>query len=805
MFPVLSANTPSGAYTLSNSLRFRASAGAYLNKIYTSATQDTNNKIKTYSMWFKRGALGGTYTLLSNVLDGNNFWALIVTSDVLELYAVNSSSITLNLITTQVFRDPSSWYHIVVAVDTTQATASNRVKIYVNGSQITAFSTASYMAQNSTDAAFFAPASSSWTAKIGRLIPTTFDYYLDGYLTEINVIDGQALTPSSFGSTNATTGVWQPARYTGTYGTNGFYLKFSDIAQTVSSNVGLGKDFSGNTNYFVTNNISTTAGTTYDAMTDVPTLTSATVANYCMLNPLNTGLAPSQGNLTLTQGAASWVSAGSTIIQSTGKYYFESRMSTVSASNYIGIGLKIAGAVGIEYAGQNTGSYGGILASTTFSLYANGITGTSTSVTATTSTPIQIAVDFDAGKMWFGFNNTWIGGGSPASGTSPTYTFTANTPLQPIVSAYANDCYANFGQQPFSYTPPTNFVALNTYNLPTSTIVQGNKYMDATLYTGNLTGQSITNAAAFKPDLVWIKSRSAATDNKLTDSVRGATIALVSNSTAAETTDATGMTAFNANGFTVGVNTTYNNTAATYVGWQWQAGQGSSSSGTGTGGMSSVVQSVNTSAGFSVVTFTGNATNGTFTHGLGVAPKMLIIKNRTSAGSWGVWHISLSTPTTALLLLDSTAAQSNNATYWNSTVPTSSVVSMGTAWASGNYVAYCWAEIAGFNKFGSYVGNGSTDGPFVYTGFRPKWIMIKNSNIGSDWIILDTSRDSYNMEINYLIPDTAGAEASGASIQLDGLSNGFKIRGTWVGINTSGNTIIYAAFAENPFKNALAR
>ena len=782
-----SGTTIAGAYTLSNSLRFRASASAYLNRTFTTPT---NNKIFTWSAWVKLGTIPSSR---EGIFVASNSGATVYfilefnASAGLSIFDSNTSAPAPILVTTQVFRDPSAWYHIVIAVDTTQATAANRIKIYINGSQITSFSSATYPAQNSN------PYMNSAVAHAISSYQPYSAFYFDGYMTEVNFIDGQALTPSSFGSTNATTGVWQPAKYTGTYGTNGFYLNFNSIALTSGSNAGLGKDNSGNGNYWNTNNISVTAGTTYDAMTDVPTLTSATVANYCVINPIDpTAASISNANLSMTSTGAVYRATRATFGMSSGKWYWEQVFSGASQNGLCGVGLNTASLA--NYVGGDANGWGYYAANGN---KYNNATGAAYGATYVAGDIIGIAFDADAGTLIFYKNNT-------SQGTA--YTLTTGLTYYPMLSQYNSDIWnVNFGQRPFSYTPPSGYKALNTYNLPDSTVVKGNKVMDATLYTGNLTGQSITNAATFKPDLVWIKSRSAATDNKLTDSVRGATIALISNSTGAETTDVTGLTAFNTNGFTVGASTVYNNTAATYVGWQWQAGQGSSSSGTGTGGMSSVVQSVNTSAGFSVVTFTGNATNGTFTHGLGVAPKMFIIKNRTSAGSWGVWHNSLSTPTTALLLLDSTGAQSNAATYWNSTVPTSSVVSMGTAWASGNYVAYCWAEIAGFNKFGSYVGNGSTDGPFVYTGFRPKWIMIKNSNIGSDWIILDTSRDSYNMEINYLIPDTAGAEASGASVQLDGLSNGFKIRGSWVGINTSGNTIIYAAFAENPFKNALAR
>jgi hypothetical protein len=320
--------------------------------------------------------------------------------------------------------------------------------------------------------------------------------------------------------------------------------------------------------------------------------------------------------------------------------------------------------------------------------------------------------------------------------------------------------------------------------------------MDATLYTGTLLSNAITNAAAFKPDLVWVKSRSAATDNKLTDSVRGVTKGLISNTTAAETTDTQGLTAFNTNGFTVGTNTDYNNLAATYVAWQWQAGQGLTSSNTN-GTITSTV-SVNASAGFSIATFTtsGGYSTGTVGHGLGVAPAMYIVKNRNgSAIHWNTYHQSLGN--TQALYLDLTNAAATSSAFWNNTSPTSSVFSIGTnLYASQDYVAYCWTPIAGYSAFGSFSGNGLTDGTFIYTGFLPRFVMVKRTSSADDWRILDTARNTYNVMNLELYPNAASAETT--VTDFDVLSNGIKLRNLFSG------TYIYAAFATNPFKNSLA-
>jgi len=306
--------------------------------------------------------------------------------------------------------------------------------------------------------------------------------------------------------------------------------------------------------------------------------------------------------------------------------------------------------------------------------------------------------------------------------------------------------------------------------------------------------------------LVWVKSRSAATDHAWYDSVRGTTKQLESNNTGAETTEATGLTAFGNAGFTVGALAQMNTSAATYVGWQWQAGQGTSSSNTN-GTITSTV-SVNASAGFSVVTYTGTGANATVGHGLGVAPSLIIVKQRSSAGeNWQVYSSALA-DATYRIRLNTTDGQDVQTTMWNSTAPTSSVFSIGTAsgvnTSAATYVAYCWANISGFSSIGRYTGNGSADGPFIYTGFRPKFVIIKRIDAVGDWYTFDSVRDPYNATAQGLLPNTSQAEATYTGWG-DLLSNGFKIRRTDGAWNASGGTYIYMVYAENPFRNSLAR
>jgi hypothetical protein len=798
---VFTANGPSG-YNLTNSLRFRQSASAYLNR---TPTVTSNRRTWTWSGWVKLGEIGRWEGIFNAGSSGNQFAMYLYTDSTLYIQDYTGSN-NIYLQTTQVFRDPSAWYHIVFAVDTTQATSTDRFKLYINGTQVTSFVSTTYPSQNYDTQVN----STSYQNNLGLnyQFGTGNAKYFDGYMDEINFIDGQALTPSSFGETSTTTGVWQPKKYTGTYGTNGFYLPFTDnSALTTSSNVGLGKDFSGNANYWTTNNISITSGTTYDSMTDVPTLTSATTANYCVLSPLDYYSpylnAPTEGNLkqSNTTGSA-WGINRSTIGITSGKWYVEVTQTgsnlfagVVSGSTSLTFPL-FTGSSGL-YAFFNNG------AGTTGYPYANGTSGTV--FTIASGDVIGLAYDYDAQTLAIYRNNSLEATVTSIPKTDPMF-FCAAFAQTTATTSW------NFGQRPFAYTPPTGFNRLNTFNLPTPTIgatasSQANKYMNIALYTGTGSSQSITGVG-FQPDWTWIKGRSGATDHGLYDAVRGVQKQLESNNTDAETTETTGLTAFGSDGFTVGALAQLNTSSATYVGWNWKAnGAGS----TNTAGSITSTVSANTTAGFSVVTYTGNGSNSTVGHGLGVAPSMVIVKCRSTAGeSWHTYHVGLSSPANTVYL-NGTAAQSSFPTCFNSmSTLNSTLFSLGTDGASNGsgrtYVSYVFAPIAGYSAFGSYTGNGSSDGTFVYTGFKPRFIMTKNASAsGSNWSIQDTSRSTYNVTDSRLFPNDSSAEISNGDGLVDINSNGFKIRTSHFGMNGSGNTIIYMAFCESPFKYANAR
>jgi hypothetical protein len=342
--------------------------------------------------------------------------------------------------------------------------------------------------------------------------------------------------------------------------------------------------------------------------------------------------------------------------------------------------------------------------------------------------------------------------------------------------------------------------------MPTPTIPAGDVYMNATTYTGNGTaGRVITVPNMTNVGFAWVKLRSGSDDHRLANTVTGGNKHLQSNSTGAESTGTNVIQAFSGNTFTVGSDNSVNVNGSTYVGWTWANG---GTAVTNTAGSITSQVSANTTSGFSVVTYSGNSTSGaTVGHGLGVAPSMVILKRRNGAEAWPVYHSGM--PSAAYYMrLNATDAQDTAASFMNNTAPSSTVFTLGNGGFSNTsgstYVAYCWAPIAGYSAFGSYTGNGSTDGPFVYLGFRPRFIMIKRTNAAEDWNIWDSSRSPFNLASVMLRPNTANAD-DGTVAGIDLLSNGFKWRNTWSGTNASGSTYIYMAFAENPFKYANAR
>jgi hypothetical protein len=777
------------------SLRFNSADSAYLSRTPASAG---NRKTWTWAGWVKRSGLSSFQRIfVAYQPSGVDTWLRFEDSNQLRLQFSDNGVNSGQLITTAVFRDPSAWLHIVAVADTTNSTSTERMRLYVNGSRITIFSSSANPSQNYD---------TGINATIGHYIGQNgigFEYF-SGYLADIHFIDGQALDPTSFGEFSAITGVWMPKAYTGTYGTNGWQLKFEDNSNNTATT--LGKDTSGNGNNWTPNNLSVTAGAGNDSLVDVPTngtassggdAGGATTGNYCTWNPLdNGGVTLSNGNLDGSATVA-WKNVRGTIaFPGSGKWYFE---VVPGGSALMGIGIAAANK---NLTDQSTGTFVGYNEDGRF--YKDGSINASGKATYTSGDVIGVAFDCDTNSVTFYKNNVSQGSVTPTTGVS----------YFPFVQISNASFVGNWGARSFAYTAPSGFKALCTANLPAPTIEKPSTVMDVVTYTGTGSTLTATSSLGFSPDLVWIKSRSAATDHTLYDVVRGAQARLESNNTDTEVTSDNGLTAFNSNGFTLGTLAQVNTNAATYAGWCFDCGSSTVTNNTGT--ITGAQVRANSSAGTSVVAYTGNNTAGaTVGHGLGVAPGLIIIKRRGTADDWLVYHSALGA--TKHLLLNSTAAEATGSNRWNSTAPTSTVFSLGSHNSvngnSNTYIAYCFAPVSSYSAFGSYTGNGSADGPFVYTGFRPRWVMIKNTGNGYDggslafshsWVIVDAARYGYNVVMPFLGANKADAEYT-ANIRLDLLSNGFKIRtNTGTDIN-GGETMIYAAFAESPFQYARAR
>ena len=775
---VLPANA---SYTVANSARFISGNSDYLSKTFASG----NRQKFTFSTWVKRSKLGAQQEILLAGSTGASASDIrFLTSDALEVNDYQSGY-DIQLDTSAVFRDPAVWLHIVVAIDTTQVTTSNRVLIYVNGQQITSFSLATYPSQNLNTMY-----NSNVSYSIGSTQPIVATY-IDAYLADTYFVDGQALSPTSFGSYDAN-GYWRPIAYTGTYGTNGFHLNFSNGAS-------LGTDSSGNGNNWTVNGLAAT-----DQVLDSPTNSFATI------NPLGdafgangSNLALSRGNLRATNSANG--AALGTLSISVGKWYWEEKPTTVGA-----------GIAGLTKSNRNLTlnpgvdlSWWGMYYNPTQNLIANGSNPCGVG-SITSSDLAQVAVDATNAasvKLWVGKNNTWYDSscgttGNPTAGTNATQTITANVDLYPYFGSGNSSSVwdINFGQGGISgttfdsasggnfiYTPPNGFLALSTANLPVPTIAQPNKYFDAKTYTGNGSTQSITGLN-FQPDLVWLKDRTTTSNHGLFDSVRGATIYWSSNSSAAETTDAQSLTAFLTNGFSLGTASAFNTNANNYISWLWKKAP--------------------TTDGVDIQDFAWQNTAFTVSHNLGVTPAMVIVVVRGIADHRYVWHQSLSSATQSFLELDNTIGDTTNSLVWGNTAPTASVIKF--AGASDNVIAdtgysgrgtlYAFAPVAGFSAFGKYTGNGSADGPFVYTGFKPRFIMLKQADGTTSWYNMDTARDTYNPALHATVLQTSGVEATNSTdYSVDFLSNGFKLRTSDSFHNASGGNYIYAAFADVPF------
>ena len=802
--------TSGGGYDIDQSIRFNKNNSAYMHRTPSSAT---NQKTWTWSGWVKgyfdrssgdivvfgAGNSGGTYTTELRFQ---------VSTEKLYFFTSGTGG-TTSLISSSVYRDPTAWYHIVIAVDTTQSTSTDRIKIYVNGNQLTDFSTETYQGQNTNTAL-----NSTNKHSIGKM--TYANHYYPGYQAEMNFIDGLALAPTSFGEYNDD-GVWIPKAYDGSYGTNGFYITGATAGD-------LGEDFSGNGHDFTSSGLAAD-----DQVPDSPTL------NFATLNAVSNGgnIALQDGNL-LAVGVSNWDSVFATIsMGKTGKWYFETRMDVATAANgYISAihETENQSKVWSNYIGNTTATYG-----LGYSLYTSGsgyyTNGSATAITGYSSAPaagdiIMCAVDLDNNKIWWGLNGTWFNSGDPAGGSGESAAIQADTDYTFGVSTSASeDYFVNFGADStfggdtaaggnsdgggigdFKYAVPSGFLCLCTANLPTPTIADGSNHFKTLLYTSDNIGaggsQAVTGMG-FQADFSWIKNRvSGSTTHTLYDAVRGAGKMLQSSATTAEDSNSIYgyLGSFDADGYTLtggSTNANYiNQSTNQYVSWNWLAGNGTATNEVGT--ITSTV-SVNTTAGFSIVRAASMAgSGGTIGHGLGTVPDMVIGRMQTETFNWQVWHQGLTNGTYSVHLND-TSAQAAVATVYTA-LPTSTLINTGASWTGSNpAIFYVFTGVEGFSKYGVYTGNGSADGCFIYTGMTPAFVVIRSISNANSWTMYDTTRQPYNANGRYILAESSAAEVDSTTVEIDILSNGFKARDNQNNINGSGRTYIYMAFAEHPF------
>ena len=826
-------------HEINQSLRFNAADTPRLTKTWGQAATDDGTW--TISMWVKRGSSSTWNTLYA---EESQAWTTAAFYNDTLYVQINEGGAARYIQTNRLFRDYTSWYHIVVSFDKDNSTAAYRLRLYINGTEETSFSADQRSSISSS-------ANSNWNTNgkacaIGARSATNNSLNFDGYIAEFHNIDGQQLTPSAFGETKE--GIWIPKEYTGTYGNNGFYLKYVASAE--------GTDSSGNSN-----NWTWAPGNTSRNRPTPDTPTN----NFCLVPYTNNQslLAKEHQGMRLnTTRTGYWDGAYGSFSVKSGKWYYEVQMNETAGDNFRSIPgwkqepeatnlvfnrLGTSGDPIGNSAMHTTGHYAYLPWTTQFA-GNGGYTGTKAA--ASKGDVLNVAVDFDNNKIYFGLNGTYAandGGtdGDPANGTNESLSgllnngkfYSPSVLLRNDSNAGSNSVRFNFGHDrsfganlslgtayadengfgEFRYAVPSGFLALCSQNLPDPEIDPNDEenpsdYFKTTLYTG--TNSTNEQNIGFAPDFLWFKHRNGSSDHVVYDSIRGANAGLVPHLGNTENTSANSsqdLMSFDSDGFTVGVGSQFgsvNSPGHTIVNWAWKGGGTAVTNNDGT--LTSQV-SASTDSGFSVVTYSGSNSAGSFGHGLNQAPDLILIKQRNVGNPFVVGaDVSGWTWSSDFLLLNSSGAKATNGgTTIFTSAPTSTVVNIGggsyTSTSGANLIAYCFHNVEGYQKVGIYYGNANSDGPMIQCGFRPAFVLIKNQNASADYRINDTARQPTNDGGGHLLlANNSSAEVT-SEYDIDFLSTGFKLRSSDLYENGSGNALLYIAIAEQPFKYANAK
>ena len=810
-------NPSTGFYphTLDESLRCNGS-NEYLTRTPSSSG---NRRTWTFSAWVKPSVDGGRFPLIEAYSGGTNFTMVTIHTDGrIQFYTITSGT-DYGGLSTQKLRDPSAWYHIVFRFDTTQSTAADRIRLYVNGTQQESnpWTSSGQVPQNYDS--FI-----NHTVANNILKNTNSSQYGQGYIAEVHHADGTSYGPDTFGETKD--GVWVPKEVTGvSYGTNGFYLNFAD-----SSDIGNNANSTDGTNDFTVNNF-----TASDVVSDSPT------SNWATLNPLDSYSGAhtfSEGNLRCTHNSGTWRNARTGMRITSGQWYWETVYTSVSGAGGFayGVGNELLDTSANPFTNYAV-IYNGISSGNIYQDGSSVYTGTS----YTAGDVMGLALDVDAATVKFYKNGSLVHTVSSLTGTEfyPIVTASATGATHSVINLGQDDSFAGNktsgsavasdanGLGTFYYSPPAG-LALCTSNLPDPTIgpgqdEQADDYFNTVLYTGDGNDPHAITNVGHQPDWVWIKGRDVAYQHSLYDSVRGTYPnggRLGSDGNYVENIASTNLKSFDSDGFTLSTKINSNENTKTYVAWSWRAGGSSNTfniDGTGyasasdaglTGGnIAADAASISKTAGISILKYTGDGSSSpysTIKHGLDSPPELYICKSLDTgnADNWVFFH-TLVDGTHDFMYLNLTNSNSNSAINFPPTSTTVKVGGNATNENNKNFLMIAIHSVEGYSKASSYVGGGSNF-PFIFTGFRPAWLLIKETGNANSWEIYDTKRDPDNVASQRLFPNDHQVEAT-TNPSLDILSNGFKPRAANTGINRSGGTYLYLAFAEAPFKFANAR